>query len=333
MSLDTPPTVAVVGLRPWLPWPLSRSRWWTEPVPAERLAALRIGLAAVLLWDLLTTQMPNLRLYFGHDGLGGAELFQGLLWPNRWTWSALAGAGDEALRWAMFGWVAATVCLLLGFLTRLSAAGAWLLSLSFAGLNQYIDNAGDQIRGIILFYLMLCPAGAAWSLDAWLRRRRGGPAGPVRVYPWPLRLLFLQLVLIYFLNGLYKLTGSNWIRGDSLYYVLCDLSLSRVSYAQLPIPYEATRLLTWIVLGWEAGFPLWIALRWTRKPALVLGVLFHLGILLTMELGGFAPYALTLYLPLVPWERLGRRPVARPLQAGAVSVTKTITPSCSLPRL
>src|SRR5581483_5576329 len=35
----------VAGLRPWYPWPLSRWRWWTEPVPAERLAALRIGLA------------------------------------------------------------------------------------------------------------------------------------------------------------------------------------------------------------------------------------------------------------------------------------------------
>jgi hypothetical protein len=37
------------------------------------------------------------------------------------------------------------------------------------------------------------------------------------------------------------------------------------------------------------------------------GVLFHLGIYLTMELGNFVPYALTLYLPLVPWESLGKR--------------------------
>ena len=37
----------VVGLKPWLPWPLSRSPWWTEPVRAERLAVLRIGATSV----------------------------------------------------------------------------------------------------------------------------------------------------------------------------------------------------------------------------------------------------------------------------------------------
>ena len=37
-------------------------------------------------------------------------------------------------------------------------------------------------------------------------------------------------------------------------------------------------------------------------------VLFHLGILVTMELGGFVPYVLTLYLPLLPWEHWRRRP-------------------------
>ena len=38
--------VRFVGVDPWLPWPLSAWRWWTEPVAAERLAALRIGLAS-----------------------------------------------------------------------------------------------------------------------------------------------------------------------------------------------------------------------------------------------------------------------------------------------
>ena len=47
---------AVDGWSPWLPWPLSRWRWWTEPVRAERLAALRIGLGVALLLDLLTVR-------------------------------------------------------------------------------------------------------------------------------------------------------------------------------------------------------------------------------------------------------------------------------------
>src|SRR5262249_11043378 len=122
---------------------------------------------------------------------------------------------------------------------------------------ESIDNAGDVVRGIILFYLILCPCGAAWSLDSWLRRRWRGRQGAVKIYPWALRLLFLQMVLIYFLNGAYKLFGDNWLSGSSLYYVLCDITLTRVSYAQLPIGYEMTQALSWSVLVWETGFPLW----------------------------------------------------------------------------
>jgi hypothetical protein len=43
--------------------------------------------------------------------------------------------------------------------------------------------------------------------------------------------------------------------------------------------------------------------RWTREIFLVFGALFHLGIWVSMEIGGFAPYMLCLYLPLLPWER------------------------------
>jgi hypothetical protein len=309
MAPQQPAAGRVVGVRPWLPWPLSRWRWWAVPVPAERLAALRIGLAAVLLWDLLTTYLPHVQDYFAPDSLGGAVMFGYLRnFPNRWNWSVLAGLQDAAeLRWVVLGWLAATVCLLLGLRARLAAAVVWVLSVSFANLNEYIDNAGDQIRGIALFYLMLSPCGAAWSLDSWWRRRRGREAGPVQVYPWALRLLFVQMALIYCLNGLYKLSGADWRSGESLYYVLGDLTLTRVSYAQFPVPYRLTQVFSWVVVVWEAGFPLWVALPWTRRAALCFGVAFHLGILLTMELGGFVPYMLVLYLPLLPWERWLRR--------------------------
>ena len=123
------------------------------------------------------------------------------------------------------------------------------------------------------------------------------------VSPWPIRLLFVQLVFIYFCNGVYKLAGADWRRGDSLYYVLCDLSLTRVSFAQVQPPLAVTRLLSWAVLVWEVGFPLWVGLRRTRVAALCFGAAFHLGIFATLELGGFAPYMLTLYLPLLPWGR------------------------------
>jgi hypothetical protein len=363
----------VVGVRPWLPWPVSRSRWWTAPVPAERLAVLRIGIAAMLLFDISCTYLPYANIFFGRDSLGRPEVFQWRFdwdWKapredvthvredlaerdpfhrtleRRWHWSLLHGVEDpRIIQFALIAWFAATVFLLLGSSTRLAAVAVWLLSTSFATVNSYIDNGGDQIRYIVTLYLMLTPCGAAWSLDSWLRRRRGRLSDPVFVYPWALRLLFVQMVLMYWCNGLYKLTGVVWKNGDSLYYVLGDLTLTRWSHAQFPVPYPITKILSWTVLAWEVTFPLWVCLPWrwlgdrlegrgmdrhrrllglvryVPVIALLFGVAFHVGIGLSMELGFFAPYALCLYLPLLPVERLSSHVSA--ISAGASTRTKS----------
>jgi hypothetical protein len=335
----------VVGITPWLPWPLSACRWWTEPVRAERLAALRIGLAAILLFDLLTTYLPSLHVFYGRDSLGQPAFFDYVFKAPRWNWSVLRGVEDPlVLRAAMVIWIVATVFMLLGWWTRLSVVLVWVLSVSFENLNPFNDNAGDQVRTIALFYLMLCPSGAAWSLDRlwarwwwgrrdlWLARFLGRPPGPVYVSPWALRLLLIQMAYIYCCNGLYKALGEEWRRGNSLYYVLNDLTLARWSYAQLPVPVAMTRALTLLVLFWEISFPLWLLLPWVvaglwrvrvfrsrftvalirflrqlRTLILIFGVAFHVGIFLALELGGFGPYMMCLYLPLVPWERWADR--------------------------
>jgi hypothetical protein len=297
----------VVGLRPWLPWPLGRSRWWTQPVRAERLAALRIGLAAVLLLDVLATYLPHAADFYGRDSLGAPHVFAGRFADGRAYWSLLECVESPAVvRAAVLAWAAAAAGLLLGVATRLCAAAAWALSVSFTAVNLSVENAGDTVRTILLFYLMLCPCGAVWSLDAWLRRRRRG-SGPFLVHPWPVRLLLVQLACIYFRNGLHKVVGHDWMVGDSLYYVLGDLTLARWSYAWLPVPYLLTRLLTWLVMAWELLFPVLLLWRRLRLPVLCFGAALHLGIWACLELGGFAPYMLCLYLPLLPWERWADR--------------------------
>jgi hypothetical protein len=363
----------IVGWTPWLPWPLRAWPWWTEPVRAERLAVLRIGLAAVLLVDIATSFLPHLHEYFSTSWFGNPEVAGSWTESPRLHWSLLRGAGgplESAL--ILFGWMTATVlvlvavgarltlppeqrkdggsflqwtaavwiiatvlvvlslwlrsgpsesslalqaagivwaiavfALLVGFYTRTSAVLVWLLTNSFSNLNPFIDNAGDSVRSILVFYLMLCPCGAAWSVDSWWERKKGRLQGPVFAEPWPLRLLFIQMIYIYFCNGLSKVFSPSWQDGEALYYVLSDLVLSRVSYNELPAPMLVTRMLTWAVLIWEVGFPLWVALPWTRTTALLFGVMFHVGIFATMEIGGFVPYMLVLYLPLMAWEKLG----------------------------
>ncbi len=462
-----------VGIRPWLPWPLSAWAWWTAPVRAERLALLRIGLALCLLADIVINYAPETLNYFGKGGIGDPAILEWRFRTDRMTWSLLRGVADstnlylcltiwlaasvwiganslaslllprnlpprdrtsislwlwsvalvgyvaglwsqmlaakqahdakiDEVAWTMdtigfawtfnekpidflawvvpligvslacffhsaelvrrlrdpehlvpwFGltatwvtagmltlagfaltqlhrvdpsawwiralrswqedealllfamglWIGSTSFLLLGCGTRLAAIATWVLSMSFANANPNLDNAGDTIRAIVLFYLMMCPCGAVWSVDAFLRRlvRRQPQSGPVFVHPWPIRLLFVQMIFIYFMNGLYKLMGPNWLDGTSLHYVLGDVVLTRFSPFMLEIPSWLSRGMTWSVLAWEVSFPLLVLWKWSRRAALIMGVLFHLGIFATMELGGFVPYALCMYLPMLP---------------------------------
>ena len=292
----------LVGLEPWLPWPLSISPWWTAPVPAERLAILRIAVAAVLLWDILQNYLPVYNVLYSDQGLLPPRVLSSAGRTQPWAWSLLRGAAEgnpDVIFWTMIVWMTAAVLLLLGLWTRLSAVLTWIVTVQIMHLNPLVGNGGDVVRVIILFHLMLSPCGAAWSVDAW-RRGRHTPAGAgFLVPPWPLRLLFVQMALIYFVNGLYKIVSPQWQEGTILYYVLNDPTWTRVPFAQFPVPLWILRTSAWIVLVWELGFPLWVMLPWTRKAALAFGILFHCGIFLCLELGAFQLYMLALYLPLM----------------------------------
>ncbi len=425
----------VVGVQPWLPWPLSASLWWTKPVRAEYLAIVRIGLGIVLLLDLLFLYWPCFSDLYGAGSLGSPEMFRDNTSSPRWFWSLFRGldhtlistaallvwlaatlyliaglfhqrrrettesrnhrplliwvvsgivyiggvwtrelqqtqpslltwavplvfflaagffvqiprkqsgwllfawgtglgllilgmvlwfprfgfvrngARDLLLGWdgninllylAFLVWGLFTLFLTIGFNTRVSTIIVWLLSISFYHLNPLINSGGDLVKNIILFYLMLSPCGAAWSVDQCFRRFSFGEKGPFYISPWPLRLMFLQLVCIYFFTGLHKITGETWLYGESLYYVLADLALTRLSYDQLAIPPLALQILTWVILGWQLSFPILVSIPYVRPIALSFGVLFHLGTLTLLELGGFEGYMLVLYLPLLPWSR------------------------------
>lgn len=66
-------------------------------------------------------------------------------------------------------------------------------------------NAGDVILRLLLFWSMLLPLGARWSLDA----ARAGRRPPDLVTGGAAAALLLQVAFIYVFTGLKK-TGATW---------------------------------------------------------------------------------------------------------------------------
>jgi hypothetical protein len=215
-----------------------------------------------------------------------------------------------------------------GLFTRLSTFVAVLMAATFNNyLSEYI-NGGDFLLRNGLWLLLLSPAGATWSLDAryWPPKEQG----PVMIAPWSVRLMQIQICFMYLFVGLTKLddihfdkptwwasldvvdglakvgsshfsSGSWWPRGDwldgeALYWVMNDVAITRWSYAQMPMPYAVCKVLTWGTLIFEIGFPVFVLWKWTRIPLLLSGVLLHLGILITLEIGWFSQVTLCFYV-------------------------------------
>jgi hypothetical protein len=221
---------------------------------------------------------------------------------------------------AFWVWVASLVLVLVGLGTRLAVVVAWALTVSFANRVSWTVNGGDSLFCCGMFYLLFCRSGAALSLDSLLlprfRRKRLLRSGmppegvealldePRYIPAWPVRLMQIQLVLVYFCTGLSKL-GDNWYNaevfkgdwftGEAVYWVLNDVSLTRWAYNAFPVPLFVCRLLSWGTLAFEFGFPLFVLIRPLRPWLLVSGVIFHLGIWIHTEVGYFSPTTMAWY--------------------------------------
>jgi hypothetical protein len=281
------------------------------------LAALRVSLGLLLVLDL-ALRARDLRAHYTDAGALPRDALAA-------RYGALADVSIHALSgsvWfqALVFLVAAgfAVALALGYRTRLATVASWLLLASLHARNPLVLNAGDSLFRRLLFWGMFLPLGARWSIDAY--RRRSSPPGEQsqegsatrrRVVGVASAALLVQVVLVYSVNGLFKLRGDRWWSGEAV----------RIIYSLDSLTLPAGDLL--------AGFPgvlvffdrLWFALLlssvglvllagWSRAAFAGLFAGAHLGMLLTLRLGVFPLVSiagLLVFLPPAVWEGVERR--------------------------
>jgi hypothetical protein len=284
-----------------------------------RLAGvLRIGYGALLLVNL-AVWAPDLELWFSESGVLPLAAARALITDHAPT--VLALSPSDLWLWLCYGaLVAAAVLLTLGWHTRIQAIAVLIGLTSFHHRNYAIVDGEDTLFRLFAFYLALCPAGWAFSLDA-RRRKRRGQADPPPV-PWALRLFQIQISLIYWSSAIEKSLTGDWTSGTALYYVarLDD------SFGKLPVPAQLfdalwlSQLLTWSVLALEWALPVLLWQRRTRRKAIALAIGFHLAIDYAMNLFlfhwlmilGVLAFAEFDELRWPPWRATARRASSAP---------------------
>lgn len=296
--------------RAWRGW----DRFWFAPTDPLALGLVRIAVGVTMvLWTL--SLLGQLGDFFTAGGVTGTVTRE-----RPWyAWTVLGAAPSPLLLGAVWlALLAAAVALALGWRTRAAAVIVLVAAVSLQRTDPYVFNSGDSLLRLLCLYLAIAPAGAALSLDA---RRRGPRAIPA----WPVRLIQLQVAVMYLAAVWAKLRGPAWRDGTATEYALRLPDLERFPLGRALDEWPAlVPLTTYGTIAVEAALVVLIWPRRTRPFALLAGVGLHLGIELGLRVGFFTLAVFASYLAFVDpaWARARARAVRRRrTAAGTVPVS------------
>lgn len=300
------------------------SHFWFSPEPTTTLGLVRISYGVLAIaWTM--SLLPDLATMYSDQGLVPSQPGNesALTWLARWD-----SPWVVAVLWALL--LVAAVGLTVGAWSRIAAVLVFVAMLSFQRRNPDALNSGDVLLRLIAFYLALAPSGAALSLDRWRAHRDSFWQAPLRS-PWALRLLQVQVSLLYLFSVFYKVRSDNWSDGTAMYYITHLSSLQRVA---LPDPLTESLLLmnvvTYTSLAIELALGILIWNRRARPWVITCGVALHLGIETTMLVGFFSLAIFVCYVAFVPadtadrWVTAARREVRRRRRPGAAHLHEPV---------
>jgi hypothetical protein len=280
-------------------------RFWFSPCSPASICIFRIligfqVLLCALFWG------PRLLTWFGEKGVESAQAVNLWYGSARFDLLTLFGSSDTVTIWLYFVLIAAAICLTLGLFTRSSTLLVWLLLLSFHNRNYFILNAGDHLLCFCTFLLIFAPADKMYSLDSWIKKKVNNAASDALCEPWIQRLLQILVCAVYYQAFTTKLSGSTWLNGTAVYYVLhCD-EFQRFHHLQFFDQFLVYQFLNWTTLGIEFSLFSLVWIKEFRYWVLLCGLILHLGIECTMALGLFEYTTISLYVNFVDPQLVAR---------------------------
>jgi hypothetical protein len=291
--------------------------FWFRPEPAYTLGLVRIafGILSVAWTVSFFVDLPDL---FGDSGVLPGGPRRPYAWSLFQLWSS-----DRAL---LIGWcvlLLSALAMTVGWHTRVASILLCVLILSFQHRDPSAFNSGDVVIRIEALFLALAPSGAALSLDQ--RRRTGAFWSAQTRAPWAIRLMQLQLSVVYLASVRWKISGTSWQEGTAVSYALRlrDMLIVHVPQWFIDNPL-LINIATWSALVVELSLGVLVWNRHLRPWVLFAGVLMHTSIMLTMGVGFFTPAMFVLYLAFVPADRV--RDLPRSLRSRFSSLRRVSPP-------
>jgi hypothetical protein len=269
--------------RAWSAW----ERFWFEPRSVAPVVLVRMAFGLIVLaWAI--SALPDAAALFGPNGVLAKSPHLAGGWSVLDLWNSATAAIFLLMLLAVAG-----VCLIAGVWPRAAAAVVFVVFVSLSKRDPFVGNAGDGLIRAFALYLSLAP-GVGRVGDYPLRA------------PWALRLIQVQVSLLYLATVWAKLQGTTWPDGTAVAYAFRLEDLARFPVPDVMRYVAVAHLLTWAVLAIELSIGLLVWFGRLRPWVLLAGVCLHLGIEYRLRVGFFSWAILASYLAFVPADRAER---------------------------
>ncbi len=264
-----------------------------RPFDLRVVCTFRVFYAALMLVNLAILGL-DLTYFFGPDGVLPLDASQTIVNRHANTVFAVLPDTNEVIATAYGLTLAHTFLLLIGWHPRLQAFCLFFWLVSFQHRAMLLFDGEDQLFRLFAFFLIFIPTHRFRSVHSWLRARRGEPAPPRHGCAWAMRLVQIQMTLVYVGAAVAKARGDEWLDGTAMWYVtrLDD------SFGRFPMPsalldsLPVLKAMTWGTLAFEIALPVFLWWPRTRRIALLCAVAFHLALDYAMMMFLFHPLML-----------------------------------------
>ena len=285
-------------------------RWWFAAESPDNL-----GLCRVLFFGLMLAYY----LPVTHAGWGSVPAsFRNPIWLFERL--HLPILPEAALGVLFNAWKLALLLSCVGLVTRVSTAFAFVAGFYLIGV-PYNFGKTDHMTALLVWtmgILALSWSGHAWSIDAWLRRRKAGTTPPASgEYRWPVRAVWVTMATIFFAAGMAKVIqgGAAWVFSEHMEISLVQRYYDTAGPPPLDWGLRVARQ-PWLAKTMAAGSvllelaaPLALFSRRLRRvlPWMLLAMQVGIGLLMDVWFTRF----MFVYLFWMPWDKLvGRRTIA-----------------------
>lgn len=250
------------------------NRFFHTPRDTKICTLMRILFALLVLWHNYSMFWVA-EMWYSNEGVFQQENLRKILDPDIFPWITLFDNTPTFIYFCLSLFTLSAFLMCIGFFSRVNCFMIFFWLVNFQLRNEYVADGSEIVFRLLAFFLMFLPLDDYLSLGKKLGLQQTS-TDPKPL--WALRLIQIQMSLIFLSTMWLKLDGELWLNGTALYYV------ARLDefFGRFPLWHFwfenmiLVKMSTWMVLAIEGLMVFGVWFKDLRRLTLIFAIGFHL---------------------------------------------------------